>query len=72
MEQNKGKGSNDSAEGDLGSFDSENDSQSVTVSFSMIQGMNEDQELSTSFVNEFKIKSKKMSTPMQNMIFLPN
>ena len=36
MEQNKGKGSNDSAEGDLGSFDSENDSQSVTVSFSMI------------------------------------
>ena len=67
MRQNQGC---DDGEGDIDSLDSENESQ--LVSLSMIQGVNEDQEISASLVNEFKIKAKKMSTPMQNMIFLPN
>ena len=57
-------------EADLGSLDSDTESQ--CVSLSGIQGVNDDyDEVSTSLVNEFKIKAKKTSTPTQNMLFLP-
>ena len=61
---------NSECEADLGSMDSDTDSQ--LVSLSEIKGIIEDyNESSTSLVNEFKIKAKKTSTPMQNMLFLP-
>ena len=55
---------------DLGSDDS--DAESNMVSLSAIQGVNDgDEDISASLVNEFHIKAKKMSTPNDNMRFLP-
>ena len=59
---------NSAGEADLGSLES--DSESQMVSLSMIQGVDEEQDMSTSLVDEFKIKAKKASSLKEQMLFL--
>lgn len=64
------KNGQEAEEADLGSVDS--DAESQFVSLSGIHGVHEMyDEDSASFVNEFKIKTRKICSPMQNMVFLP-
>lgn len=73
MEKGVDYAASSEGEGDIGSIDS--DSESKFVSLSAIE-QRESEEIDedgvgNSVVNEFQIKTRKISTPSQNMHFLP-
>ena len=59
---------NSAGEADLGSLES--DSESQMVSLSIIQGVDEENDMSASLVDEFKIKAKKERSLKEKMLFL--